>query len=38
MAILEVYNLDVDLLNLKYNEKGKPLFDEFYFNISHSKE
>lgn len=35
--VLKEYQLDIDKLNLKYNEYGKPLFDEFFFNISHSK-
>ena len=36
--VFEVYNLDIDKLKLKYNDNGKPLFDEFFFNISHSRE
>ena len=31
------YNLDIDKLNLFYNEFGKPMFKEFCFNISHSE-
>lgn len=34
--VLKEYNLNIDDLTLKYNEYGKPLFDEFDFNISHS--
>lgn len=34
--VLKEYNLDIDKLELKYNDYGKPLFDEFFFNISHS--
>lgn len=34
--VLEEYSLDIDKLNLSYNEYGKPLFNEFCFNISHS--
>lgn len=33
---LENYNLDIDKLNLYYNENNKPYFLEFNFNISHS--
>ena len=35
--VIEEFNLDIDELQLIYNEHGKPLFKEFYFNISHSK-
>lgn len=34
--VLKEYNLNVDELNLSYNEYNKPLFKEFFFNISHS--
>ena len=34
---LEEFDLDIDSLQLFYNEYGKPMFKEFYFNISHSK-
>ena len=35
--VLEEFGLDVDELDLTYNEYGKPMFKEFCFNISHSK-
>ena len=35
--VLKELKLDIDKLNLTYNEYGKPLFDEFCFNISHSQ-
>ena len=35
--VIEEYNLDIDTLELSYNENNKPLFKEFNFNISHSK-
>ena len=34
--VLKEYNLDIDKLNLYYNEYKKPYFKEFNFNISHS--
>lgn len=34
---LEEFDLDIDSLQLFYNEHGKPMFKEFCFNISHSK-
>lgn len=34
--VLEEYRLDIDKLNLYYNEFNKPYFNEFEFNISHS--
>ena len=36
--VKEEYGVDIDKLDLKYNEYGKPYFDEFCFNISHSKD
>ena len=35
--VLEEFNLNIDELHLTYNEHGKPMFKEFCFNISHSK-
>ena len=35
--VLEEFSLDIDKLELTYNKHGKPLFKEFCFNISHSK-
>ena len=34
--VLEEFNLDIDTLKLTYNQHGKPMFKEFFFNISHS--
>ena len=34
--VLKEYNLNIDKLNLYYNEYKKPYFKEFNFNISHS--
>lgn len=36
--VLKEYLLDIDKLELYYNEHNKPYFKEFNFNISHSKD
>lgn len=36
-TVMELFEMDITKLPLKYNDYGKPYFDGFYFNISHSK-
>lgn len=37
-VVLEKYHLDIEQLELSYNEYNKPYFKEFYFNISHTDD